>query len=200
MPAVREGVRDDDLMRWRDEPVELVLASVDEYLCSASPSVAEALRGPLDASDAMLVAIDVQARASAWDHVSGGWTERGGLLVGRACVRSSDDPRIALVHVRDAVPSEARDATAISLRMEAQVWSAARERLRGGEMVVGWFHSHPRIGAFFSDTDRATQAAFFRHAFSLGWVIDPVREEEAWFAGADAAPVAPRALVTLPAT
>jgi proteasome lid subunit RPN8/RPN11 len=55
--------------------------------------------------------------------------------------------------------------------------------LQPGEVVVGWFHSHPDLGAFFSGTDRRTQAGFFHHPFSLGWVVDPVRGEQAWFCG-----------------
>ena len=69
--------------------------------------------------------------------------------------------------------------------------------LQPGEFVVGWFHSHPGIGAFFSATDRRTQAGFFHHPFSLGWVIDPQRREQAWFAGADADPIPPGAIVPL---
>jgi proteasome lid subunit RPN8/RPN11 len=69
--------------------------------------------------------------------------------------------------------------------------------MRAGERVVGWFHSHPDIGAFFSGTDRRTQAAFFAQAFSVGWVIDPVRGEEAWFLGADARDVVQSRVFTL---
>ncbi len=42
-------------------------------------------------------------------------------------------------------------------------------------MVVGWYHSHPNLGAFFSGTDRATQRAFFNRPYSVGLVVDPVR-------------------------
>jgi proteasome lid subunit RPN8/RPN11 len=75
--------------------------------------------------------------------------------------------------------------------METSVWDRARAALAAGELVVGWFHSHPRLGAFFSDTDRRTQAAFFNHPFSVGWVIDPFANEEAWFLGADAESIPP---------
>ena len=54
---------------------------------------------------------------------------------------------------------------------------------RSNQFVVGWFHSHPNLGAFFSGTDRRTQAAFFSERYKLGWVIDPIRTEEAWFIG-----------------
>jgi proteasome lid subunit RPN8/RPN11 len=85
-------------------------------------------------------------------------------------------------------------ATSTSLRLHTGVWDAARAALQPGEYVVGWFHSHPGIGAFFSDTDRRTQAGFFHHPFSLGWVIDPQRREQAWFVGRMSRALAPDAV------
>ena len=59
-------------------------------------------------------------------------------------------------------------------------------------MVVGWYHSHPNRGAFFSGTDRRTQRALFTQSYSIGLVIDPVRGEEAWFWGPDSIPLSAR--------
>jgi proteasome lid subunit RPN8/RPN11 len=56
-----------------------------------------------------------------------------------------------------------------------------------GRIIVGWYHSHPKLGAFFSGTDRATQRAFFNHPYSVGLVVDPWRNEDAWFLGPEAA-------------
>jgi proteasome lid subunit RPN8/RPN11 len=167
-------------MRWKDEPVRLALRPV-AALRAARPDVRAPARGSAPA-----VLIDREARAAAWRHVAAARVERGGLLVGEPFARDDDPEAVAVVRVRMAVPSGDDTADAISLRMEAAVWSEARAALREGERVVGWFHSHPGIGAFFSATDRRTQAAFFAQGYSVGWVIDPVRGEEAWFVGADA--------------
>ena len=64
--------------------------------------------------------------------------------------------------------------------------------------VIGWYHSHPDLGAFFSATDRHTQSAFFPHPYSLGWVLDPIRNEQAWFIGASSDQLEPDRCVTLP--
>jgi proteasome lid subunit RPN8/RPN11 len=61
--------------------------------------------------------------------------------------------------------------------------------LTDGTIVVGWYSSHPHLGAFFSETDRTTQHNFFRNAFSLGLVIDPVRNELCAFVGPDSTPI-----------
>jgi proteasome lid subunit RPN8/RPN11 len=89
--------------------------------------------------------------------------------------------------------------------MSAQVWTDANDRITqltksdASELhslrIVGWFHSHPNLGAFFSNTDRATQAAFFNQPYSIGWVIDPFTDDasrhQAMFIGANAQFVEP---------
>jgi len=67
--------------------------------------------------------------------------------------------------------------------MDTSVWTSALPNKEAGKLIVGWFHSHPNLGAFFSGTDRATQRNFFAHDYSLGYVIDPVRKEDAYFIG-----------------
>lgn len=194
------------MIGWRNveaPALREVFAHLDEQ-----PSLRE-VRAALHARVAAappLVAIDGEAVRQALDSVAHSALERGGLLVGTACRwgghgAGGEASAIALVHVRCAVPADETSASAIALRMDAAVWDAARARLRGGdERVVGWYHSHPGIGAFFSDTDRRTQGAFFREAYSLGWVIDPVRGEQAWFVGAASSALAARDVMVLGAS
>ena len=89
--------------------------------------------------------------------------------------------------ISQAVPALDFASSGISLRMESGVWERARAALRPLEMIVGWYHSHPGLGAFFSATDRRTQAAFFPHPYSVGWVLDPVLDDEAFFVGRESA-------------
>jgi proteasome lid subunit RPN8/RPN11 len=67
--------------------------------------------------------------------------------------------------------------------MAADVWNAAREQGAEGQYVIGWYHSHPNLGAFFSGTDRHTQRSFFNHRHSVGLVVDPIRNERKFFMG-----------------
>jgi proteasome lid subunit RPN8/RPN11 len=175
-------------MRWKDEPVRLALRPLAAF--------AGAIDAPVAGSVPAIV-VASEARDTARRHVAGHRVERGGLLIGEPFAQDDDPHTIALVHVRAAIPATDDTGDAISLRMEARVWDEARAAMRAGERVVGWFHSHPDIGAFFSGTDRRTQAAFFAQAFSLGWVIDPVRGEDAWFLGADARDVVQSRVFTL---
>lgn len=128
----------------------------------------------------------VVMRAAAWQaiqvHLAANKTEAGGLLTGRVCRLPNE--RI-LVSVENATPADDFDGTGVSLKMSASVWDDARVRAPSGTFVVGWYHSHPNLGAFFSGTDRSTQRRFFSHEYSLGLVYDPVRGEHLWFSGPD---------------
>ena len=110
--------------------------------------------------------------------------EHGGLLLGAAWY--GDDPSLTeVIEVSDAVTAPNSEGTAISLAMGTELWQRARSRVQPGCHVVGWFHSHPGLGAFYSQVDRDTQAAFFREPWHLGLVIDPLLRQSAWFHGPD---------------
>jgi proteasome lid subunit RPN8/RPN11 len=176
---VSEAVTHRTVAAWRESMRGIVPA--DSLDCVSERTVAG--MAARMAGEPPLVALASDAFRKAWDHVVHSPLERGGLLLGEPLVNAPGDAVPAVVFLRTAVPGLDDDATEYSLRLAAGVWDAARTALLPGEVVVGWFHSHPDIGAFFSGTDRRTQAGFFHHPFSVGWVIDPVRREQAWFVG-----------------
>jgi proteasome lid subunit RPN8/RPN11 len=118
-------------------------------------------------------------------HVNSESLELGGLLLGRVYSAPStgdlDYPWITWIE--ESVPSHEYSNSSVSLRVGTEVWNRASAYLQNGLMVVGWYHSHPNIGAFFSSTDRATQSGFFNNLYSLGLVIDPIRRERKCFWG-----------------
>jgi proteasome lid subunit RPN8/RPN11 len=125
-----------------------------------------------------------------FDHLRERDVEMGGLSIGSVheLTDGSEDFSVA---VTDFARSVEFDSTSVSLRMDPDVWERARLQSGDGSVVVGWYHSHPDLGVFFSGTDRKTQRAFFNHPHSLGLVVDPVRQQERWFMGADSAELAP---------
>ena len=136
------------------------------------------------------------------DHFGDAQVEKGGLLLGRLWRDESSKPgTVDLVEICQEVPALAADSSALSLKMDTLVWEAARlicvqtnDQSTSPLRVVGWYHSHPNLGAFFSQTDRQTQANFFSNTFSIGWVIDPFNThrdgslDEAFFIGALSSP------------
>jgi proteasome lid subunit RPN8/RPN11 len=170
------------------------------------------------ASDKPIVLVTEQLVADVLAHLqtppaglktwfSGMPIEQGGLLIGRVTRLNETtlNDQFECIEVLAHSPAPDATGTALSLRMESTVWQAANDvcvelnatlnldqsqQQCGPCRVIGWYHSHPNLGAFFSGTDRQTQAAFFNHGYSLGWVIDPVRSssslnlDQAWFIGA----------------
>ena len=149
------------------------------------PSEAEARAPAVD----VWIAPEVDRQVMA--HLQTRDVEQGGLLVGQAFSEPGSDAadRVAHVRITGCAPAEEAQGTAFSLRMGTEVWQAAQALLGPGDIIVGWYHSHPGLTAFFSDTDRHTQRAFFNHPYSVGWVVDPHNRDEALFLGGECIPV-----------
>lgn len=183
-------------MKWTDHRPDVRPPTIREFV-DTLPAV-EALSVMATLSQSPAVFFNPACREGILAHLRSGRTELGGLLLGRAYV-PDEDLRVAvwgpLISVDAFLPSERFQSSGVSLSMDAEVWDRARGRMDDGlGIVVGWYHSHPNLGAFFSTTDRRTQRAFFNAEYSLGLVIDPVRHDEAWFLGGEAAQLDGRAI------
>ena len=118
-------------------------------------------------------------------HLNTGNTELGGLLIGSVVALGELSDNIIAINITDSVESVNFESTAVSLNMNSDVWDHASKLSNSTNFVVGWYHSHPNLGAFFSATDRKTQRDFFNNKYSVGLVIDPIRNEECHFLGED---------------
>ena len=172
-------------MRWQDQSEAPALPPTTAFL--ETLCMPDAVRLGRLGNTAPRVVIASACFECMLEHLSASRDELGGLLVGQAY--GDEAPQV--VAVRNSVASTAFDSTGVSLRMEADVWNIARPLVGPGSAIVGWYHSHPDLGAFFSDTDRATQRSFFRQAFSLGIVIDPMRQQLRVFIGPDCVEIPP---------
>lgn len=178
------------MIQWREQPVDSGAQPLDTLYRSLPLTdvlrIVAALQ--VDRIEPPLLIVAHAARTRVLAHLRSSQAELGGLLIGEAF--SGDAPAavgeviapaksIAVVRVSEALPGDDHASTAISLQLGASVWNKARERLGNGRLVVGWYHSHPHLGAFFSGTDRRTQRAFFAQPYSVGWVIDPYATDRA---------------------
>ena len=55
------------------------------------------------------------------------------------------------------------------------------DRVTSPEFCVGWWHSHPGFGCFLSHIDIATQNGIFYQPYHVALVVDPLRNEIAFF-------------------
>lgn len=47
--------------------------------------------------------------------------------------------------------------------------------------IIGWFHTHPDLGVFYSSDDVVVHSAAFTLPWHVGLVVDPIRDEAAFF-------------------
>jgi proteasome lid subunit RPN8/RPN11 len=171
-------------MRWTEKPPDLPLQPL-----SALGTRAPMLSPRAPSTPGLLVIVPDDVREVVLRHLRSSRDEQGGLLLGEVFAADESVSVVAsrAVIVSHAIPALDFASSGISLRMESGVWERARVALGPLELIVGWYHSHPGLGAFFSATDRRTQAAFFPHPYSVGWVLDPELDDEAFFVGRESA-------------
>ncbi len=173
------------MITWVEQEPDFQIRSLDALLPRLGFSTAASLWSRSD--DRLLVLVDGAVRDQIERHLSTRRIEQGGLLLGSVYRASPSAPTV--VTIEDAVAAADALGTGVSLTMASKVWEDARARSTAQRTVIGWYHSHPDLGAFFSGTDRYTQRAFFGNAHSVGLVSDPVRKEERWFSGPESAEV-----------
>lgn len=171
-------------------------------------------RNPVDLDDGPndgepSIVLRANCKRQVVTHLEKRAEEQGGLLLGYAFHADSAPDRPVVIDVVDAVAAPSGHGTAVSLSMGTDLWDSARSRAneidashagsQGSDdalcMIVGWYHSHPGLGAFFSGTDRSTQASFFREPWHLGLVVDPHRDDWAWFRSGDSVDVSPARII-----
>jgi proteasome lid subunit RPN8/RPN11 len=171
---------------WRDQEVTPAMRPLGE----AGLGVLDLVTAITGVGERPLLLQDRACREAIAAHVGLEPVELGGLLIGTAWSLSPADAPV-LLRVEAAVLALEAQSSPVSLRMDVALWGRAQaEAARRQAIIIGWYHSHPDLGAFFSGTDRRTQRAVFHHPYSLGLVVDPVRGEERWFLGPECCEIA----------
>ncbi len=132
------------------------------------------------------IVIPAEVRDAILSHVERSMDERGGILLGAVYALPASPSEYPFVTVvTSAVPAETLASGPVSLAMAGSVWRESWRGMDAGRRVVGWYHSHPDLGVFFSGIDRRTQREFFPVPYSVGLVVDWVRRRSALFTGAE---------------
>ena len=98
-----------------------------------------------------------------------GWKECIGLVLGR--ITGSE------IFVTDIIPMATGSAVHVDITDYEKVFSIVPfSKIESGEVIVGWAHTHPGLGLFFSGTDIRTQHTYQQmHPLSFGLVLDPMK-------------------------
>ncbi len=106
--------------------------------------------------------------------------ELGGVLLGHAY---RHEQRV-FVEITAAMPAQTRDHGPVHFTFTADSW-ADLQQWRAADYpdldIVGWFHTHPNLGVFFSGDDVVVHMAAFTLPWHVGLVVDPVRQETCFF-------------------
>ncbi|MCH7493594.1 Mov34/MPN/PAD-1 family protein [bacterium] len=110
-----------------------------------------------------------------------GKKETGGLLLGTVHAGPLDE-----IQCHPTVLLHAKDGTGTAVRFEMSPQIQDRLVSKGREdhpdlRVVGWWHSHPGHGIFYSPWDEASHRTFFGRPGLVGLVVDPTTGEKGWF-------------------
>jgi proteasome lid subunit RPN8/RPN11 len=115
--------------------------------------------------------------------------EIGGLLVGyreqsRVSIKARGGRKYHLV-VTNAVPMSSLNSSSVSWSISEDEWLRVEEKLRAvyapsGKVRLGWYHTHPNQGIFFSTHDRKAHE-LFDAPYEFALVIDPRNMEAGLF-------------------
>ncbi|MHA2282383.1 MAG: hypothetical protein ACXAC5_16185 [Promethearchaeota archaeon] len=109
----------------------------------------------------------------------GKWREVYGILIGTV-------ENNARVIIKDAIPIMAGDRAGVSYENKqyvdtAQIDASIYERSiqdKRNDFIIGWWHTHPNMGFFYSVVDRTTQLGYqIPNPFAVGLVFDHCKKE-----------------------
>jgi proteasome lid subunit RPN8/RPN11 len=108
-----------------------------------------------------------------------------GFLVGRRPEKQPDGYYV--VEVRDYIPSAYQPRSNGSVTITPDVWHYAQTIMNKRHrdhltVMLGWAHTHPGSGLFFSQYDRYLHGAYFKQAWQIAAVIDPLAHDAGFFA------------------
>lgn len=177
------------------EPAVTIAAQAAEQLPQRPrPSLEQGhTRHGLAPSPGQVVVINGQKALTAVSthSLSNTQSELGGVLLGHAYQHNGT----LFVEVEAALPARSDDHGPVHFTFNANGWAQLHKDRTAhypNLQIVGWFHTHPNLGVFYSSDDVVVHSAAFTQPWHVGLVVDPVRREAAYFGwqGDTLAPIA----------
>lgn len=130
---------------------------------------------------AMRVHVEKATHDAIWEH-SGETLEQEvcGVLIGEP----GHDDQGPHLRITGSIRGEFAEAEGTQVTFTHRTWDYIHEekdRRYPDAKIVGWYHTHPGVGIFFSGMDRFIQENFFNLPWQVGLVVDPVAKEEGLF-------------------
>lgn len=108
--------------------------------------------------------------------------ELGGFLLGNRyhCPNTDQD----YVIIDQYLEADYTEGTEVSLNFTPESWAQLNDQLSGkflGKLLVGWYHSHPRMNVFLSSHDVAIHQNRFPEPWKTALVIEPAKHLGGFF-------------------
>jgi proteasome lid subunit RPN8/RPN11 len=140
-------------------------------------------RAPAGAAVDMVVVAHLDVYGTVHEHAAAALpNETGGFLLGRVAHDAHVD-QCWLVEVEEVVPVEPIVQNPTHFQFTWRDVDRVRSYREGlGKALVGWYHTHPDLGVFLSETDlERTHRVLFSEPFQIALVYDPVRGRAGYF-------------------
>jgi proteasome lid subunit RPN8/RPN11 len=108
--------------------------------------------------------------------------EVGGALVGRWC--SDPESGEQFVVIQHALPARHTRQGSVYLTFTQNTLVDLHDRIENrfpGQRIVGWYHTHPRMGVFLSHYDTWLHGHFFSEPWQVALVVEPFSPSGGFF-------------------
>jgi proteasome lid subunit RPN8/RPN11 len=137
---------------------------------------------PAGANVRMLIVTHLCVYSTIHEHATQALpNETGGFLLGRV---GFDEGRATwLVEIDECMPVEPAEQDPVSFSFTWRDVDRVRShRAETEKALVGWYHTHPGMGIFLSDTDlEKSHRRLFAEPFQIALVYDPTRGRAGYF-------------------
>ena len=144
----------------------------------ASPDFFCELRGDEPDEYEYKIFIIEHALKTIWKHAKEGMPQGvGGILLGGLYRDPDRDEEYVEIH--NAFPSASSFNEEMSLRVVNRVIADMEQvsiKTYPNQIVIGWYHTHPGKGIFFSENDVLIHETFYRETANVALILDPVME------------------------
>jgi proteasome lid subunit RPN8/RPN11 len=114
-------------------------------------------------------------------HACSAEVEVGGALVGQWCQDQTGEQYIVVEHV---LPARYTKQGAVYLTFTQETildFHNQIDKRFEGKKIVGWFHTHPRMGVFLSHYDTFLHHNFFPEPWQVALVVEPFSSVAGFF-------------------
>lgn len=138
---------------------------------------------PLEPDGNSLVIVSQEVLLKVNEHVSQSLErELGGFLLGNRyrCPNTQCD----YVIIDQCSPAKFTESTNVRLAFTHEAWAQLSDELSGkffGKLLIGWYHSHPRLDVFLSSYDQEIQTERFSERWMVALVLEPEKHRGGFF-------------------